>query len=106
MDWIDPPPASGTPVDVAGVVLPEVGEVISTADPDLLWQVVGLPEETDVGVIDDFFRELSASDCSPQTLRSYAFDLLRWWRFLALFGSTFSTLSLRSNIPPLGKRRS
>jgi site-specific recombinase XerD len=27
-------------------------------------------------------RDLSASDCSPATLRSYAFDLLRWFRFL------------------------
>ncbi|MFC9335918.1 tyrosine-type recombinase/integrase [Arthrobacter sp. NPDC057009] len=30
-----------------------------------------------------FLRELAASDCSPATLRSYAFDLLRWFRFLS-----------------------
>jgi integrase len=29
-----------------------------------------------------FLRELAASDCSPATLRSYAFDLLRGLRFL------------------------
>jgi hypothetical protein len=29
-----------------------------------------------------FLRDLSASDCSPATLRSYAYDLLRWFRFL------------------------
>jgi site-specific recombinase XerD len=29
-----------------------------------------------------YLRELAASDCSPATLRSYAFDLLRWFRFL------------------------
>lgn len=29
-----------------------------------------------------YLRELAASDCSPGTLRSYAFDLLRWFRFL------------------------
>lgn len=29
-----------------------------------------------------YLRELAASDCSPLTLRSYAFDLLRWFRFL------------------------
>ncbi|WP_255450588.1 tyrosine-type recombinase/integrase [Skermania sp. ID1734] len=29
-----------------------------------------------------YLRELSASDCSPLTLRSYAFDLLRWFRFI------------------------
>ena len=87
MDWVDPFfPAPGTPPDVAGAVLPEVGEVVSTEDPDLAWRVVDLPEESDVGILDDFLRELSANDCSPQTLRSYAFDLLRWWRFLALLG--------------------
>lgn len=29
-----------------------------------------------------YLRELAASDCSSSTLRSYAFDLLRWFRFL------------------------
>jgi site-specific recombinase XerD len=29
-----------------------------------------------------YLRELAASDCSPSTLRSYGFDLLRWFRFL------------------------
>jgi hypothetical protein len=29
-----------------------------------------------------FLRDLAASDCSPPTLRSYAYDLLRWFRFL------------------------
>jgi site-specific recombinase XerD len=29
-----------------------------------------------------FLRELAASDCSPATLRSYAYGLLRWFRFL------------------------
>lgn len=29
-----------------------------------------------------FLRDLAASDCRPSTLRSYAYDLLRWFRFL------------------------
>lgn len=29
-----------------------------------------------------YLRDLAASDCSPATLRSYAYDLLRWFRFL------------------------
>lgn len=29
-----------------------------------------------------YLRELAASDCSAATLRSYAYDLLRWFRFL------------------------
>jgi hypothetical protein len=27
-----------------------------------------------------FLCDLAASDCSPATLRSYAYDLLRWFR--------------------------
>ena len=33
-------------------------------------------------VASSFLRDLAASDCSPATLRSYAYDLLRWFRFL------------------------
>lgn len=29
-----------------------------------------------------YLQGLAASDCRPATLRSYAFDLLRWFRFL------------------------
>lgn len=42
-------------------------------------------------VIEDFLITLAANDCSPQTLRSYAFDLLRWWRFLAVAGNRWDT---------------
>ncbi|HET7415648.1 MAG TPA: tyrosine-type recombinase/integrase [Arthrobacter sp.] len=73
-------------VDVSSIILPRFGEVVSTTDRGLPWHVASLPEIGEVAVIDDFLRELSANDCSPQTLRSYAFDLLRWWRFLAAVG--------------------
>lgn len=48
---------------------------------------VGLPyrlvfPDTEHPVVSSFLRDLSASDCSPATLRSYAYDLLRWFRFL------------------------
>lgn len=33
-------------------------------------------------VVTSSLRDLAASDCSPATLRSYAYDLLRWFRFL------------------------
>ena len=33
-----------------------------------------------------FLRDLALSDMSPLTIRSYANDLLRWWRFLQLLG--------------------
>ncbi|MGJ3190754.1 site-specific integrase [Paenarthrobacter sp. FR1] len=37
---------------------------------------------TEHEVVTSFLRDLAASDCSPATLRSYAYDLLRWFRFL------------------------
>ncbi|ROO60344.1 site-specific recombinase XerC [Micromonospora sp. Llam0] len=36
----------------------------------------------EVEVVSGFLRDLSLSDCSPLTVRSYAMDLLRWWRIL------------------------
>jgi hypothetical protein len=36
-----------------------------------------------VGSVQDYLAELLAGDCSPLTLRSSAFDLLDWFRFLA-----------------------
>lgn len=36
-----------------------------------------------MAVLADYLRELSASDCSPLTIRSYAFDLMSWFWFLA-----------------------
>ncbi|TWP46028.1 tyrosine-type recombinase/integrase [Lentzea tibetensis] len=56
-------------------------EVVATADQGLPFVMVdetGVP----VAVIADYLRELVASDCSPLTVRSYAFDLLTWFRFL------------------------
>lgn len=46
----------------------------------LRWRVF-FPDREDCKV-SGFLRDLAASDCSPATLRSYAFDLLRWLRFL------------------------
>lgn len=48
---------------------------------------VGLPyrlifPDTEQETVSSFLRDLAASDCSPSTLRSYAYDLLRWFRFL------------------------
>jgi site-specific recombinase XerD len=46
----------------------------------LQWRVM-FPEAEHVAA-SGFLRDLAASDCSPGTLRSYAYDLLRWFRFL------------------------
>ena len=36
----------------------------------------------EVAAVSEFLRNLTASDCSPGTVRSYAFELLGWIRFL------------------------
>jgi hypothetical protein len=41
---------------------------------------------TPVESVRDYLLELLASDCSPLTVKSYAFDLLNWFRFLASVG--------------------
>ncbi len=46
----------------------------------LPWRVI-FPDVEHVGA-SSYLRELAASDCSPFTVKRYAFDLLRWFRFL------------------------
>lgn len=46
----------------------------------LAWRVI-FPDVEHVAA-SSYLRELAASDCSPVTPRSYAYDLLRWFRFL------------------------
>jgi hypothetical protein len=46
----------------------------------LQWRVI-FPDVEHLAV-SSYLRELAASDCSPSTLRSYGFDLLRGLRFL------------------------
>ena len=56
-----------------------LGRVESSAT-GLAWRVV-FPD-SEHAAASSYLRELAASDCSTATLRSYAFDLLRWFRFL------------------------
>jgi integrase/recombinase XerD len=82
MDWIDSRRALHSTRD-----LPKFGSVMRTSDHSLPWRIAGLPAAEDALVIEDFLITLAANDCSSQTLRSYAFDLLRWWRFLDVAGN-------------------
>jgi site-specific recombinase XerD len=66
----------------ARLVVPKVGVVRATVDPIEPW-VVEFPVGVVVPIVARFMRELMARDSSVLTCRSYAFDLLRWWRFLA-----------------------
>jgi site-specific recombinase XerD len=53
---------------------------VEQQDSGLRWRV--LFPELEHQAASSYLRELAASDCSPATIRSYAFALLRWLRFL------------------------
>lgn len=69
---------------VAGIVLPQSGRV-KPSDGPAPWTVV--TDEGDVVVIQQYLREVVARGGSPSTTRSYAYDLLRWWRWRAMGSS-------------------
>lgn len=71
--------------DVAGLQLPVVGSVEATEQVGLPFAVVDATGRM-VEPISEFVREMSAGDMPDLSCRSYAFDLLRWWRFLAAIG--------------------
>lgn len=60
-------------------MIADLGRVVEFAT-GLQWRVL-FPESEHVAA-SGFLRDLAASDCSVRTLRSYAYDLLRWFRFL------------------------
>lgn len=63
------------------VLLPSWGEVVAVQRKSLPWAVVD-SDGAEVGPVCQFLRDLALSDRSPLTVRSYAHDLLRWWRVL------------------------
>lgn len=65
--------------------LPAFGHVRPGDTTSMAWAVV-LNSGCEIEPISAFLRDLSLSDMSPLTLRSYGFDLLRWWRLLSLVG--------------------
>jgi integrase/recombinase XerD len=77
------PPVAGEVRVVNGLVLPAFGEVVAMTSVTLPWRLASLPVPGDGEIVDEFLKDLTASDCSPATIRSYAYDLLRWWRFLS-----------------------
>lgn len=50
---------------------------VESATGGLPWRVI-FPDAEHLGAT-SYLQELAASDCSPLTVRSYAFDLLRWF---------------------------
>ncbi|XGU20589.1 site-specific integrase [Rhodococcus sp. 3Y1] len=68
--------------DLAGLVVPDVGRLISTGSEAEPYRLLDASGEV-IGAATLFFEELHACDRSSATIRSYRHDLLRWWRFLA-----------------------
>jgi hypothetical protein len=66
--------------DLASLVVPAAGAVVARDD---LWEPVWLidGDGEPVGSVRAFLKELQASGRSAATQRSYAMDLLRWFRF-------------------------
>ena len=68
--------------DLATLVVPLIGCVAATDDPLEPYRLIDADGAV-VAPVASFLRELLAASRAPLTLRSYAMDLLRWWRFLA-----------------------
>lgn len=67
--------------NVDTLVVPRAGRVEGVTDGLVPYRVVGA-DGVELAAVTEFLRDLSASDCSPSTLRSYAYELLGWLRFL------------------------
>ena len=68
------------PRDLTGLRVPVIGRV--GRDASHVWQLFDAGGAS-VPVVRSFLADLAASDTADSTLRSYAYDLLRWFRFLA-----------------------
>ena len=68
--------------DLVTLVVPLIGCVAATDDPLEPYRLIDADGAV-VAPVASFLRELLAASRAPLTLRSYAMDLLRWWRFLA-----------------------
>lgn len=59
-----------------------------------------------VAVVRGFLKHLEARGCSPNTVRAYAYDLLRFWRFLKAEGLAWDTFRSRDALGLLEHLRS
>lgn len=70
--------------DLGALRLPRWGRV-AAGDDVVSWTVLD-PAGERVEPIAGFLRDLVARDASAATVRSYSYDLLRWWRWLRVVG--------------------
>src|SRR6266516_3927557 len=71
--------------DLAGLVVPGSGRLVATGDRYEPYQLIG-PDGAVMEAAAGFFRDLLAAGRAESTVRSYAYDLLRWLRFLDAAG--------------------
>jgi hypothetical protein len=67
--------------DLAALVVPQLGGVVTTDDPWEPWRLVNA-DGVVVEPVAAYLRDLQSAGRSVTTARSYALDLLRWWWFL------------------------
>ena len=70
--------------DLSKIVLPRWGRVVPSDDP-VPWTVVSA-DGIELEVVQRYLRDFVARGGSSGSTRSYAFDLLRWWRWLQAIG--------------------
>jgi hypothetical protein len=78
--------------DLSGLVVSRSGWLVATGDDREPYRVAG-PDGVVAEPVSVFLRDLLASGKSAATLRSYAVDLLRWWRFLGAVGVAWDRAS-------------
>lgn len=67
---------------VVELVVPSVGSVAVTDRAELPWVLLDA-DGSELDSVSAWLTDLHASDYATSTLRSYAYDLLGWHRFLA-----------------------
>jgi integrase/recombinase XerD len=72
--------------DLGSIRLPRWGRVLAV-DGIVPWVVIDPAAEL-VAPIEEFLRDFVAQGSRPASVRSYAYDLLRWWRWLQVTRST------------------
>ncbi|MDQ2875956.1 MAG: site-specific integrase [Actinomycetota bacterium] len=71
--------------DLAALAVPRDGRMVATGDRYEPYRLVDADGVVAAGAA-AFFRDLLAAGRSESTVRSYAMDLLRWFRFLRAAG--------------------
>jgi hypothetical protein len=75
--------------DVTSLVVPLVGSVRAPGGDSEHYQLVFLAHAHGASAANAYLSDLADTFARPFTLRSYGYDLLRWFRFIAAIGVAF-----------------